>query len=616
MKTLQCLIGKWILYGLIGLAIALFWGAIAGYAVLAQDTSPAPTEEPPTVQPERAPGPSVNPVIRPLRNWSPPEVKDIFRDKEDAAIAPIYLDGRTLFEVAAPKDGDGTLTAEERADAIEEQLEEIARNFIRSANDQNLDVSVVMDEETNQPVIYVNGEMLMTVTFLDARIHGSNSLTLQAAQIADEVEAALTQFYDERQPDFLWQRARWAGFTLLIASLLSIAISFLARRLHTRRQDLQQQWQQSALTSSTAPAISTDAVRQMRSTLLTRQQVNGMRMLGQFLSVLQIALWISAFMIIVGFFPYTRWLQPLMVEVMRLPVRFGIIIAIAYILIRLSSIWIDRLLLAFQERTTINPERSQRLTLRLSTFSQVVKGLVAFLICGVAALIMLSFLGVRVAPLLAGAGLVGFAISFASQSLIRDIINGFLVLLEDQYGVGDVITVRDMSGFVEAMNLRITQLRATDGTLITIPNGQIDIVQNLSKEWSRVDLMIPVGLTANLDRALHLIEQEAEALRRDDIWGPLILEPPLLLGVDELSHAGAIIRIWIKTQPLKQWDVAREYRRRLKIAFEIAQIPLGVPQQIVQFSPEAPPTAPFRSNGGSSAPHSSSALSPDIEHIP
>jgi small conductance mechanosensitive channel len=180
---------------------------------------------------------------------------------------------------------------------------------------------------------------------------------------------------------------------------------------------------------------------------------------------------------------------------------------------------------------------------------------------------------------LAGAGIIGVAISFASQSLIKDMINGFFILLEDQYGVGDVIIVGEVSGLVENMNLRITQLRNDEGRLITIPNSAITIVQNLSKEWSRVDLRIDVAYSADIDQALALIEQVAHDMSRDRPWSDLILEPPLLLGVDKLDHAGATVRLWIKTQPLKQWEVAREYRRRLKLAFDKAGIPFGVPQQ-------------------------------------
>ncbi len=284
---------------------------------------------------------------------------------------------------------------------------------------------------------------------------------------------------------------------------------------------------------------------------------------------------------------FSRWLQPLTGQLLRLPLRFGLIGLVTYGLIRLADYWIDHLFLVVQTRTAITLERSQRLALRLSTFSQVFKGMVAIAIGAIALLIMLHQIGIQVGALLAGAGLVGVAISFASQSLIRDFINGFLILLEDQYGVGDVIIVRGVSGFVETMNLRITQLRDTGGQLITIPNGQIDIVQNLSKEWSRVDLMIPVSLAADINQALGVVEQVANEMSQDGIWSTLILEPPLLLGVDHLDHIGATIRLWIKTQPLKQWDVAREYRRRLKLAFEAANIPVGVPQQVVHFADSA-----------------------------
>jgi moderate conductance mechanosensitive channel len=145
--------------------------------------------------------------------------------------------------------------------------------------------------------------------------------------------------------------------------------------------------------------------------------------------------------------------------------------------------------------------------------------------------------------------------------------------------VGDVIVVGDVAGFVETMNLRITQLRNDEGRLITIPNSQITIVQNLSKEWSRVDLRIPVAPSADINQALKVIEQVAQDMQQDTTWRNLILEPPLLLGIDNLDYIGATVRIWIKTKPLKQWEVAREYRKRLKVAFDKAGISIGVPQQ-------------------------------------
>ncbi|MDJ0575109.1 MAG: mechanosensitive ion channel family protein [Xenococcaceae cyanobacterium MO_234.B1] len=205
------------------------------------------------------------------------------------------------------------------------------------------------------------------------------------------------------------------------------------------------------------------------------------------------------------------------------------------------------------------------------------KNVIATILIAIGILASLSLLGFDLAPLLAGAGIISLALSFASQNVLKDVINGFLILLEDQFGVGDVIISGDVAGFVENMNLRITQLRNEEGRLITIPNGQITVVQNLSKEWSRVDLMIPVALDSDIDQAIALMNEVAENMGQSREWSTKILEPPLVLGVDHLDHIGATVRVWIKTLPLKQWDVAREYRRRLKIAFDQAQINIGVP---------------------------------------
>lgn len=571
-------------YFCLGLAIALLGGAIAISPVWAQADEAPTLSAPPRLPQSPEDLLPDHQVTHPLRNLAPPVVRNIFGDQDvDAEIASVYLDGRALFEVAAPAD-EGALTATERAQEIEQRLQNIAAELFAAGVADNLTVTSEIDEESNQPVIYVNGEQLMTVTYLDARLNGSNSLTLRAAQIVQAIEDALYRYIQERQPNYLWQQVRWTLATLLITLLGSFAIAHFYHNLDRRRKRLRQSQPPHISDPESGMVPPQNAAHHIRTTLLNQQKINSLTVLRQFLRLLQILLWLTSGVLILGYFPYTRWLQPLIIGIMRLPVRFFVIGLIAYGLIRFSGIWIDRLFIVFQSRTAATMERSQRLVLRLSTFSQVIKGIVAFVIGSIAFLIMLSLLGVRVAPLLAGAGLLGFAVSFASQSLIKDIINGFLVLLEDQYGVGDVITIKGMSGFVENMNLRITQLRATDGQLITIPNGQIDIVQNLSKEWSRVDLMVPVGLAADINQALMLVESVANDLRKDEIWGALILEPPLLLGVDELNHAGATIRIWIKTQPMKQWDVAREYRRRLKIAFEEAQIPIGVPQQVVYVS--------------------------------
>lgn len=176
---------------------------------------------------------------------------------------------------------------------------------------------------------------------------------------------------------------------------------------------------------------------------------------------------------------------------------------------------------------------------------------------------------------------MGVAISLASQNLIKDAINGFLIIVEDQYAVGDVIDVGNVGGLVESLNLRMTQLRDAEGRLISIPNSEIKIVANRSSRWSRADLTIPVAYDANIDGALELIGKVALEMDEDPKWQYQIVETPQVLGVDNFGDRGLIIRVWIKTQPLKQWDVAREYRRRLKIAFDQAGISIPVPQQAI-----------------------------------
>jgi moderate conductance mechanosensitive channel len=191
----------------------------------------------------------------------------------------------------------------------------------------------------------------------------------------------------------------------------------------------------------------------------------------------------------------------------------------------------------------------------------------------------LSLVGVDLIPLVAGAGIIGLAISFAAQSLIKDMINGFLILLEDQYAVGDVIAIGTVSGFVENMNLRITQLRNSEGQLITIPNSTITVVQNLSKDWSRVDLAIDLAYGTDPDHALAVIRELAQEMYNDGDWGAKMPDPPEVLGIDEVNHNGLLIRVWIKTLPLQQWIVAREFRRRLVLALGREGLSIGVPQQ-------------------------------------
>jgi moderate conductance mechanosensitive channel len=236
----------------------------------------------------------------------------------------------------------------------------------------------------------------------------------------------------------------------------------------------------------------------------------------------------------------------------------GIIGLGTYLIIRLSYAIIKKFSCAITRNSLLTPEANHRLELRISTISGVTKGIVTVFWIGVGTLVTLVILGVNIGSLLAGAGLLGVALSLASQNLIKDAINGFFIILEDQYAIGDVIAVEQVSGFVETMNLRITQLRDAEGRLITIPNSQTKIVANLSSNWSRADLNSPVAYHADVDKALQVIDHVTQEMTQDELWREQILDKPEVLGVDDFGIRGVIIRVWIKTQPLKQWLVARE----------------------------------------------------------
>jgi len=188
-------------------------------------------------------------------------------------------------------------------------------------------------------------------------------------------------------------------------------------------------------------------------------------------------------------------------------------------------------------------------------------------------------MGLSFAFLLTGAGLVGALLTFAFQDLLKDWINGFLIVFEDQYTVGDMVQFQEFIGLVENMSLRATQLRAADGRLITIAHNQIITAHNLSKDWARVNFTIEVAYQTEPDVAISLMAAIAENMAVDPQWQEDIINPVQVAGVSRVSHTGMEIMLRIVVKRLRQWDIEREYRRRLKIAFEEKGIHIGIPQQ-------------------------------------
>ncbi len=214
---------------------------------------------------------------------------------------------------------------------------------------------------------------------------------------------------------------------------------------------------------------------------------------------------------------------------------------------------------------------------RIETMAGLMNNVAAVVIFTLAFLTALNYLKVPIASLLASVGVAGLAISFGAQSLVKDVITGAFILMEGQYGIGDVVKLGDTSGLVERITLRTTTLRDVYGTVHTIPNGQIATVSNLTKSWSRAVVDVTVAYKVDVDRVMALLRRIGAELAADESWGQLLLGDPEVPGVEKLSDSGVVIRMMIKTLPLKQWDVARELRRRIKQRFEAERIEIPFP---------------------------------------
>ena len=280
-------------------------------------------------------------------------------------------------------------------------------------------------------------------------------------------------------------------------------------------------------------------------------------------------------------------LRSIAVGAVRPFVTIAIIVIASLILLRMLRTLVQRTITRIIER---GQPPSREVTLKARTLASVAESVGRLVIFAVATMMGLSQLGIDIAPLLASAGVAGIAIGFGAQSLIRDYLGGFFILLEDQFSVGDVINVNGNSGVVEFLSLRRTGLRAIDGTYIIVPNGDIRTVWNLTKDWSRAVLDIDISYDDDIDRAVAVLTEVLDGIQDDPIIGPSILEPAEVLGVEALGPYQVTLRALVKTRPMEQWNVARELRRRIKRALSEAQITIPYPHNITIVRP-ADPTA-------------------------
>lgn len=269
----------------------------------------------------------------------------------------------------------------------------------------------------------------------------------------------------------------------------------------------------------------------------------------------------------------------------------------------LLAIWIIRIIINRSKGRLVHLDKfGVERAKRTETLALIIETTLRVVILTGAFLMILKQVGIEIGPLLAGAGVVGLAVGFGAQSLVKDVIGGFFILFENHMNVGDVVKISGVAGLVESINLRVTVLRDLEGKVHIVPNGEIGVVTNMTKEWSRAVLDIGVAYKEDVDRVIEVLEEVGEGMRKDETFGKLILEPMEVLGLDSFGDSSVNIKVMMKTMPIEQWKVAREFRKRVKKIFDEKGIEIPFPHRTIYIG-EAPSKARFKVDmqGGSNA---------------
>lgn len=266
----------------------------------------------------------------------------------------------------------------------------------------------------------------------------------------------------------------------------------------------------------------------------------------------------------------------------KLPKLF-VILVVAFVLYRLVLLMTRHLRWLAKQDVVVKAARSAQLATLASIVDTAGLGLIAFL----AIIHTLQIFDINVAPLLASAGVVGLAIGFGAQTIVHDVLNGMLILVENQFTLGDVVKAAGFLGTVEQMTLRRTVLRdGGNGTLYVIPNSQITTVSNYSRDWSMMQINVSVDYREDADRVLALLKDLAQQLAKEENFQGTVMADPIILGVDSVKGSEVIYPVIFRTKANMQWDVSREYRRRVKMSFEQQHILPGDPLRVFHYAEE------------------------------
>jgi small-conductance mechanosensitive channel len=276
-------------------------------------------------------------------------------------------------------------------------------------------------------------------------------------------------------------------------------------------------------------------------------------------------------------------------NVMLTSFRILLVLVLLWIAMGVAKILLKRLKKLLVSRGQAGEELASETEKRAETLVRLLQRGVAIMLWVVGGLVVLREIGVEIGPVLASAGIAGLAVGFGAQNLVRDVISGFFLILENQVRVGDVAVVNGTGGLVEAVNFRTIVLRDLSGVVHVFPNGEVKTLANLTREWSAYVFDIGIAYKEDVDQVMELMRRVGAELRQDEQFGPMMVEDVEIFGVDDFADSAVVIKGRLRTKPIKQWDVGREYRRRLKHAFDEAGIEIPFPHRSIYFGEESKP---------------------------
>lgn len=454
-------------------------------------------------------------------------------------VAPIAVDGVPVLRVAVPlSDANAAVDVDARAQAIETAIQQLfavegtgaAAHTLYDPKTFRVEVRAERDEALLVASDARRSSDILTVTSVDAKYQRKTVAAL-AAQWQQALQTQLLAALQKRQPEEVRQNSTALAIVAAALAALTILISICLALLRGR-------------------------MRALRSGLV----------------LFLLLAWFVAITWALLLFAQTTSLG---YQLLRHVLRIAFVWIVALLLLRAAEAVIARVATVYARAAAGAEDRTRRL-LRVPTIVRTSTGFAAFVVVFVAVLSSIGQLGLSLGSVLTIGGVLALGVSLAAQNLVRDVLNGFLVIVEDQFVVGDFVTINGTSGVVEHMTLRIVQVRDSGGNLITIPHSTATGVTNSSRNWSRIDYTIPVAPETDPAAALDVLTKTIEGLAAERDWNASFVEPVEWCGVDSMWRDGVVLRVSIKTAPLQQFRLRREINARVLSAFAKEKIALGI----------------------------------------